>query len=186
MRAELAGRVDQISALHSERHQMQLEASACISTLCHVILCVKLLCWAGPAATLWGDVPFMSSLMDHVVPLHAACLGTWGALSCCPTGVKGCLLQCLSCFYVSCQGCGMPCACLITVVDCLANSPSMGPGLPFMHPLMECGLPCMCPHMERVAFHGVVMGSHTSNANHSTRHSCCAIFMRKVQLSLHP
>ena len=27
MRAELAGRVDQISALHSERHQMQLEVS---------------------------------------------------------------------------------------------------------------------------------------------------------------
>ena len=25
MRAEMAGRVDQISALHSERHQMQLE-----------------------------------------------------------------------------------------------------------------------------------------------------------------
>ena len=36
MRAELAGRVDQISALHSERHQMQLEAS-CLVFLCHVV-----------------------------------------------------------------------------------------------------------------------------------------------------
>ena len=31
MRAELAGRVDQISALHSERHQMQLEVSLKLS-----------------------------------------------------------------------------------------------------------------------------------------------------------
>jgi hypothetical protein len=31
MRAELAGRVDQISALQSERHQTQLEVHCCLS-----------------------------------------------------------------------------------------------------------------------------------------------------------
>ncbi len=37
MRAELAGRVDQISALQSERHQMQLEVHAPL--MLFVLLC---------------------------------------------------------------------------------------------------------------------------------------------------
>jgi len=57
MRAELAGRVDQISALQSERHQMQLEVHCASHTVCTIALvqlevhapltlCV-LLCWCS-------------------------------------------------------------------------------------------------------------------------------------------